>query len=334
MAASARVGASDLEVGRTPRFGRHRLAPSGKSGPPDSGGPPERPLSDGASRRDGRSGGGFWAPPSRSLLLVAFSLILAPAAIAQPIETDASALEAVVAAALEADVVYLGEVHDDSVAHVAQLAVLEAVLARADRPVALGLEMFEADVQLVLDEYLAGVIEERDLEAAARPWANYATDYRPLVQAAKAARAPVLATNAPARYVRRLARGESLAALEAGALEVLPPLPVAPPSAATEAAFREVMGGMAGHGGPSVEDMLAAQNVRDAQMAHVVATWLARNPGGLVVHVNGSFHSAGGRGVPEHVARLAPDARQLVVTFRPDDAPAEPGDDVTVRTGR
>ena len=261
--------------------------------------------------------------------------LLVPAVAAQPLEVvwdDAASVAPVVERALEADVVYLGEIHDDSVAHVAQRAVLEAVLARVDRPVALGLEMFEADVQLVLDEYLAGLIQERDLEAAARPWGNYATDYRPLVEAAKAAGAPVLATNAPHRYVRRLSRGETLADLEDAALAVLPPLPVPPPSPATSRAFRDLMGGMAGHGGPSVDDLLAAQNLRDAQMAHIVATWLGRNPGGLVVHVNGSFHSQGGRGIPEHLARRVPGARQLVVTFQPDLEDADPDDDIAVRT--
>ncbi|MGB3544553.1 ChaN family lipoprotein [Rubrivirga sp.] len=265
------------------------------------------------------------------------SLLLVTSAAAQPTDLDwagPSSLEVVIDTALEADVVYLGEIHDDSVAHVAQLAILEAVLAQADRPVALGLEMFETDVQLVLDEYLAGHIQERDLQAVARPWGNYATDYRPMVEAAKLSGAPVLATNAPARYVRRLARGETLSGLEDDALATLPPLPIAPVSRATEAAFRELMGGMAGHGGPSVDDMLAAQNLRDVSMAHVVATWLAQNPGGLVVHVNGSFHSAGGRGIPEHLERRMPGVRQLVVTLQPDDAAADAGDDFVVRTGQ
>ncbi len=280
------------------------------------------------------------APSSRSLLAVAVGF-LAIGATAQTADLEVAdrsgapaSMEAVIAAALEADVVYLGEIHDDSVTHVAQLAVLEAVLERSGRPVALGLEMFETDVQVVLDEYLAGHIQERDLMAAARPWGNYATDYRPLVEAAKAAGAPVLAANAPNRYVRRLSRGETLAGLEDEALQVLPPLPLVPPSPETTAAFTELMGGMAGHGGPSVEDMLAAQNLRDASMADVVATHLGRHPGALVIHVNGGFHSEGGRGIPEHLARRVSGVRQLVVTFHPDDTPADPGDDFVVRTGQ
>ena len=246
---------------------------------------------------------------------------------------ERSDLDAVVDAAAGADVVFLGERHDDPVAHALQLRVLQGVRERAGRPVALGLEMFEADVQPVLDEYLAGAIEERDFLAASRPWSNYA-DYRPLVEYAREHGLPVVATNAPARHVRLVAREGGAGALDRlpeASLAVYPPRPWASPSDALAAAFAEAMSGMAGHGGPSAGGMLAAQNLRDLTMAWRTAE-AAR--GALVVHVNGSFHSAGGRGIPEHLARFAPDARVLVVTFEPaaDLAapPAEGG--VVVRT--
>ena len=91
------------------------------------------------------------------------------------------------------------------------------------------------------------------------------------------------------------------------------------------------------HGsGPSVEGMLAAQNLRDATMAYRIAEALERHPGALVVHVNGSFHSEGGLGIPEHLARYAPDARALVVTMRRaakgDPTPPLDGNDVVILT--
>ncbi|MDT0631285.1 ChaN family lipoprotein [Rubrivirga litoralis] len=264
-------------------------------------------------------------------------LLLASAASAQPdslagryavyVDGEPSDLAAVVDAAAAADVVLLGERHDDTVAHALQLRVLQGVHERmgAGRPVALGLEMFEADVQPVLDEYLAGVAEERDLTEGARPWSNYA-DYRPLVEYARAHGLPVVATNATARHVRLVAREggvEALDRLPAASLAVYPPRPLAGPSDALAAAFADAMGGMAGHGGPSAGGMLAAQNLRDLTMAHRIAD--AGRGGALVVHLNGSFHSAGGLGIPEHLAREAPDARVLVVTFEPtDDLTAPP----------
>lgn len=254
-------------------------------------------------------------------------------------------LDAVVAALGGADVVFLGEVHNDPTAHALQRRLLEAAHRRhgTDRPVALALEMFERDVQLVLDEYLAGLVRERDFLEAARPWSNYATDYRPAVEYAKAHGLPVIAANAPARYVSRVGR-EGLAGLDAlpeAARAFLAPLPLAPPSDPLAARFEEQMAEMMeAHGahGPSMEDLLAAQNLRDATMAFSVAEHLERAPGALVVHLNGAFHSEGGLGVPEHLARYAPGARTLVVTFRPTDdlteAPAPGADAFVILTDR
>ena len=50
----------------------------------------------------------------------------------------------------------------------------------------LSLEMFEADNQFVLNEYLAGRITEEEFLAKSRPWPRYKTDYRQLVEFAKA----------------------------------------------------------------------------------------------------------------------------------------------------
>ena len=282
-------------------------------------------------------------------LLLAATL-LATAAAAQPADTtvaryqafdagaEAHPLDGMLDEASEADVVFLGEIHDDPTGHAVELAVLSGLADRAGgRPVVLAMEMFEADVQTVLDEYLAGRIAERDFLEASRPWQNYATDYRPLVEFAKARGMHVVAANAPVRYVRMLSRGDSLAGLSPEALSWLPPLPAAPASEAMAAAFSEAMGGMAGHGGPSLAGMTAAQNLRDASMAYRTAQAL-RAPGRpLVVHVNGGFHTAGGRGIPEHLARFAPAARTFLIQMEPVadvDAPptVPPGTDAVVQT--
>ena len=235
--------------------------------------------------------------------------------------------------AARADVVFLGEIHDDPTGHAVELAVLAGIVERAgSRPVVLALEMFEADVQTVLDEYVAGIISERDFLEASRPWQNYA-DYRPLVEFARTHGVRVVASNAPVRYVRVLARGEALGKLSEAALATLPPFPVAPASEATAAAFAEAMGGMGGHGGSALLD---AQNLRDASMAHQTARALGGPGRPLVVHVNGGFHTAGRRGIPEHLTRLAPAARVFVVAIEPvadvDARPEAAGADAVVQT--
>src|ERR1044072_7439866 len=59
--------------------------------------------------------------------------------------------------------------------------------------------MFERDGQPVLDDYLSGRISEDRFLAASRPWPRYTTDYRPLIEFAKAHQIPVIASDVPRR---------------------------------------------------------------------------------------------------------------------------------------
>ena len=76
--------------------------------------------------------------------------------------------------------------------------VLPPENACSKRP-CVSLEMFERDVQAVMDEYLQGVIREGDFIKDSRPWPNYVSDYHPAVQMAKQAKLPVICANAPRR---------------------------------------------------------------------------------------------------------------------------------------
>ena len=145
-----------------------------------------------------------------------------------------SDIAAVIAAGAASEVVVLGECHDDPIAHSLEAYVLVALAARVDE-LCLSLEMFEADAQPVLDEYLRGLVREADLLQDARPWANYA-DYRPLVEFAKEVGLPVLAANVPRRYVGAVGRDARAIDDERdwphAARAFLPPLPLPTPSEA------------------------------------------------------------------------------------------------------
>src|SRR5688572_1987683 len=71
-----------------------------------------------------------------------------------------ASMDAVISAIPENDVIFLGELHDDAVGHAIQFEIFRRVVEQhaAGRKVALSLEMFERDVQIVVDEYLAGLI--------------------------------------------------------------------------------------------------------------------------------------------------------------------------------
>ena len=239
-------------------------------------------------------------------------------------------LGVIVNAATGAEVLLLGEEHDDMVGHALQTALFDSVHARAvptARGVVLSLEMFERDVQYVVDEYLADQISEAHFLSSARPWDDYARRYRPIVERAKAAELPVVAANAPRRYVNRVTREgpESLSELSAQARASLPPLPFPGPSEAYraewDALMTEAMGGADGAGGHGVpENAIHAQALWDAAMGHAVTEALVGHLGALVVHLAGSFHVANGTGIPERIADYRPSTRVVsVVMTKVDD---------------
>ncbi len=239
-----------------------------------------------------------------------------------------SSLTDIVEAMRAADVVFIGELHNDPTAHQIEAQLLQAATerygrgaARDARPVALSLEMFERDVQTELNEYLAGLITERQFLLSSRPWSNYASDYRPLVEFAREHTLPVIAANAPERYVNRAARlgGGSLSNLSQTAKAWLAPLPYADASPAYAAKFKQFMGAdQAGHGSPhggGASHLLEAQALRDATMGAAIAEELKAAPKALVLHVNGGFHSAGRLGTPEQLLRYRPQTRLMVVNI-------------------
>lgn len=236
-------------------------------------------------------------------------------------------LAEMVAEAGGVEAVLFGEQHDDPVTHRVQTELLRQLFAAhaggaGGRTLVLTLEMFERDVQVVLDEYLSGLITESHFRDSARPWDRYESHYRPAVEFARVHRIPVVAANAPRRYVNRASRlgRESLRELSAEALAALPPLPYPEASAAYRAEWDALMGPQAAHmqGSP-----LDAQTLWDASMAHAVAQALDRHERGLVLHLTGSFHVANGTGTPDALEHYRPGTSHLIVV-------AEPTPDVAV----
>ena len=129
-------------------------------------------------------------------------------------EGEPASLDDVVQAMAGVDAVLVGEIHTDPVGHWVEAELLRRALklvmageeSGALRPLALSLEMFERDVQAIVDEYLQDLITESQFKASARPWEYYDEDYRALVEMAKEKGVPVIAANAPRRYVNRVSR--------------------------------------------------------------------------------------------------------------------------------
>jgi uncharacterized iron-regulated protein len=233
----------------------------------------------------------------------------------------------------DADVVFFGEQHDDPATHRAELAFL-ARLGAVRPGVVVSLEMFERDVQPLLDRYLTGGVTDSVFLANARPWPNYVKDYRPLVELARANGWPVVAANVPRRLASVVSHA-GIAALDtlAAADRALVAADRSCPHDMYYDRFADAMSGHSAGGADAdtagahavIDRFYEAQCVKDETMAESIVRALDRaGRGAVVVHYNGAFHSNSGLGTVARVARRRPQARTIVITAVPVDAAARP----------
>ena len=166
-------------------------------------------------------------------------------------EGEMESFNSIVDAALEADVVLFGELHDNPMIHWLQL-ILTKELDIEGQELVLGAEMFETDDQLPLNEYLSGVINLSKLEGNTRVWPNFKTDYLPLVDYAKDNDHKFIATNVPRRYASFVYYNglDTLDYLSDEAKSYLPPLPIAYDG--NLGCYLEMLEMSGGHGGDNL----------------------------------------------------------------------------------
>lgn len=220
-------------------------------------------------------------------------------------------------------VLVYGEQHDDSIGHLLEKEVLEALYARQGKRVILAMEMFHRDVQYILDEYLEGLISEKNFVKEARAWETYSTDYRPSVEFAREKGLRVIAANAPSRYTNMVTRKglDALYALDKDTRkQYIAPLPIDTVSGPYYDNFLEAMGG---HTMPGMH-LFQSQNFWDATMAWSVAEALRKQKQAVVLMFNGRFHSDHHLGM---VRRLERDYKKTVVTISSFSvaSPGQPG---------
>jgi len=245
----------------------------------------------------------------------------------------ADAVPAELLARLErADVVFIGEQHDDPETHRAEAELLDAI-GRSGRPVIVSLEMFERDVQPVLDDYLAGRATEREFLARSRPWDRYASDYRPLVELARQHGWRVVAANVPRSLASAVGRRgmmalDTLQPKSRGLVAVDNVCPMDDYHARFMESMQSHSAGSASQAGDSLPAAMAerfylAQCVKDETMAEsIVHARIAAPRNAIVVHVDGAFHSDYSQGTVARVKRRQPAWTLVVVSAVPVPDPA------------
>jgi len=253
--------------------------------------------------------------------LTTFALMRSNPATFLTVEQTADALK-------DSDVIFLGEWHDHSGNHLAEMELFRALYQRAPQ-LALSMEQFERDVQPVVDDYMDGKIGEEALLGRGRAWSNYAESYRPLVEYAKDHHLPVIAANAPASVVRCVGEQgpEFLSHLDAEKRRwAAAELHLA--DGAYKDKFMRFLAEDGTHGGArtpqSDSRAYAAQVVRDDTMAESIFLYVQKNPGHKVVHITGAFHAEAGLGTVERLRARAPNLKIAVVVPAEAENPGNP----------
>lgn len=216
-----------------------------------------------------------------------------------------------------ADVVLLGEQHDNPRHHRLQARVIDGLVSRGRRP-AIVFEMLQRDQQRVVDDTRAKSPNDVDALAKAVAWSGSGWPqwrfYRPVFAAAYRNDLPIIAGNLPREAVRGLVRdgAQAVAAAERHELGLDLSLP-ADERAGLLQELRE------SHCGLLPEQLLPrmaiAQRARDGAIARAAIN--AASSGRSVVIITGNGHARTDRAIPWVLHRLAPELAVAALSFYP-----------------
>ena len=216
-----------------------------------------------------------------------------------------------------ADIIFIGETHNCPVAHWMEYEITSDIIRKSAEGLTLGAEMFEADNQLLLDEYTSGVISSDKFEAEAKLWDNYWTDYSQLLYLAREHGLKFVATNVPRRYASFVKDNglEALQTLSDQAKSLMAPLPIPFDAQAQDEAmfgFMQMMGGK----GAADSHFAEAQAIKDATMAWFIAQNFDRK----FIHYNGNFHSDNKGGIIPYLEQYLPGKRIMTICSARQDS--------------
>lgn len=201
------------------------------------------------------------------------------------------------------DICLFGEMHDDPMSHWLEKKVTGAMVEEKGQNLVLGGEMWEADQQLLMDEFMIhGFVDKKGYVESAKNWPNF-RDYKPLLGYAYRNNLKFVCTNIPRRYAKVVYKKgiEYLDSLPQQAYQYLPPMPVHfnleqpayanmlsvfGPEDSDHAATSGAPAAMSAYKG---SNLVKAQAIKDATMAYrILQNW---EKGKYFLHYNGTYHS-------------------------------------------
>lgn len=250
-----------------------------------------------------------------------------PAAASQPPPAvfdvrDAAALDALVARIGKKRAIFIGEIHDVVSHHQNQLAVIKALYAR-NPELAIGVEFIQQPFQSVLDDYVAGNIDERELLYKTEYYERWRVDYRmlrPIFEFAREKQIPLVALNVSSEIHNKVyARG-----LHELSLDERDKLPenIHPPGDDYRQRLQVIFD--AHPEGNSFANFVDGQVLWDEYMAETAANYLRNHPDSRMVILAGLGHVLYRDGIPKALDRRL-DEQQSSVLINGDQFGDYPG---------
>jgi len=223
----------------------------------------------------------------------------------------------------DTDVLFFGEYHDNSLLHSLEKEITEKLYFKYTDGLVISLEMFERDIQLLLNQFLSDTITEEYFLQNSRPWNNYINDYKPLVDFAKEKRIPVLAANIPRVHAANYRKsGENyLNSLNASDRSFIARNPLILNDRYKDKFYESMKTNMHSdstnpmiNSNADLNSLYAAQCLKDDTMAESIGDYFRKNTEKFIIHFNGDFHSNDHLGTAQKLALSYPEIKIGVIS--------------------
>lgn len=200
------------------------------------------------------------------------------------------------------DIIFVGENHDQGIHHRMQLDIIKT-FKDIKLPVAIGLEMFIAENQNILDRWVTGYLSTDDfIKAYYENWNFPWYLYRDIFLYLKKYEIPTIGLNISPEITRKIARS-GFPSLSKDELSKLPP----ETGCAVDEQYMKFIRrayAMHGHNNKNFIFFCEAQLIWDRVMANNVFEFFMKNSDKKIIVLAGNGH-AWKRGIPEQIANLS-----------------------------
>jgi uncharacterized iron-regulated protein len=221
-------------------------------------------------------------------------------------------------------VVLIGETHDRYAHHLDQLEIIRELHQRNPQ-LAIGLEAFQQPFQSVLDEYVNGAIDERQLLRNSEYFKRWGYDYRlyrPILEYAREQRIPLIALNIE-REITNQVKQEGIDSLDDAQRQRLPD-GIERSDEAYHERLREIFVQHPHAEEADFEAFLDVQLLWDEAMAEQASRFLRDNASSKLVVVAGAGHVIYRSGIPNRIQRRLPDTSIATVVSLAEVSALEP----------